>query len=774
MAKGASASIRDYIAQTFGVGEKNEEAPPVSKEDIIRRIGQSGTEVFSGYFQEEINQVWRDEQRVDIVEEMRRTDATVKAGLMAMKAPILATDFMVEGENDEHVEYVEQALFQMRNRSWKAFLREALTNLDFGYSVFEMIFELDGGNPVMVDLEPRIQNSIQSFPMINGERYVEQLIINDESEDVDKPTLIPASKVLLLTNDKEGDDVTGQSILRPAYKAYKIKDVLDRVSSISAERYGVGVPVVRMPDQFSEDDRNEAIAMVQSLKSNERSYIVLPGSGYQLEILTPQGNPQGQMIMDLIKHHDRQILQSMVANFLDLGSGATGSFALSKDQSSFFKQVIEDKIAYLEEEINRQVIERIIILRYGPQEEYPVLTHAPLGDTDLAQFSTALKTLVDSGVVIVNDKVRTYAHDVMQLPELTEEDIAEAQQERQMNMDREMEMAKLKAKMVDEQNNDDEEKDEEDVEDEQELVELLAEDGKQIKRELTDQEKRVNIRFLEESFDSLEAQLEAQMIEQIRADLEKNLTKLQKKYDAGDIAAIGALTLISAPAIKKLLKSIMKQAFDSGKQTASGELDVQVPNNSAVVNQVIDFEARRISDEFVQSVDREAKNKAIDGFQKGVTTSLAIAAIAEAARNKSSRMTVNLTGTMVGESINKGRRFLFDQYATRIKAYQRSEVLDQKTCNVCLSLDKRVVRADDPFIKLDLVHSHCRGFWVPVFTDEVMPTKNVGLPKTVTNAFDTLGGVPTVNSFTQLKKPLNKSNEEVQEEIKRRLAKSDE
>lgn len=61
-------------------------------QNIDKTLGDSGTRRFSGFLLEEPNVQWRDEQRINNVEEMRRADGTVKAVLNAMKAPILSVD----------------------------------------------------------------------------------------------------------------------------------------------------------------------------------------------------------------------------------------------------------------------------------------------------------------------------------------------------------------------------------------------------------------------------------------------------------------------------------------------------------------------------------------------------------------------------------------------------------------------------------------------------------------------------------------------------------
>jgi len=95
-------------------------------------------------------------------------------------------------------------------------------------------------------------------------------------------------------------------------------------------------------------------------------------------------------------------------------------------------------------------------------------------------------------------------------------------------------------------------------------------------------------------------------------------------------------------------------------------------------------------------------------------------------------------------------------------------VLDGNTCNMCLSLDKRVVEAGDPIAEMDMVHTHCRGLWVPIFASEEQPDNNP-IPKTVIDSFDLLDGRPTVNGFKQLKKPIAKSNEDAQRIIKDKI-----
>ena len=125
--------------------------PPVPPHLLPVTIGDSGTQRYGGFFREEYDPFWNNnEQRVEIVEQMRRGDARVAQLLKAIKAPMLAAEFNIECASDDDkdqkmVEFVKTNLFEMKKRTWKDFLRNALTYFDFGYSVFEICWKMDKG-----------------------------------------------------------------------------------------------------------------------------------------------------------------------------------------------------------------------------------------------------------------------------------------------------------------------------------------------------------------------------------------------------------------------------------------------------------------------------------------------------------------------------------------------------------------------------------------------------------------------------------------------------
>lgn len=403
--------------------------PPVPPALLPVVIGDSGTQRYGGFFREEYSSDWSDNaRRVQIVEEMRRGDGTVAQGLKAVKAPMLAAEYEVEcGSDDpkdqEIEEWVRQNVFNM-DISWKNFLRQALTYLEFGYSVFEQCYKVGPDGKIWLKkLAPRIQDSILKWKLDDGSRGVVQLLRTDEA--VNYSVQIPIRKCLVLTNDMEGDDITGIPLIRAAYKHYYIKNNLYQIAAISAERYGVGVPSITLPPGAGDAEKRAAEGIVANLRSNQESHIIKPSKEWEIEIITPKGSQgSSQDIKSQIDHHDRMILQSMLCGFLNLGSTDTGSFALSKDQHSFFLTFVQDRVAYFVEEFNSQVIKPLVDLNFGKRLVYPKLVFTNLGELDKAAMATWLKTLSDAQMIKIDAKMTEWVHNNFQLPPLTEEDMA--------------------------------------------------------------------------------------------------------------------------------------------------------------------------------------------------------------------------------------------------------------------------------------------------------------------------------------------------------------
>ena len=763
-------------------------APPVPQPDELtlkqlkQIYGDSGTQRYSGFFLEEPNSQMRDDNRVTLIEEMRRTDGSVKAALNAIKTPILATDWRIEGEDPKIVEFVEEQLFHMKHRTWKDFLREACAFFDFGHYVFEIIWDVDKDNNIILcDLAPRIPRSIFRWKMSNGEPGIRQIIRTDDFHK--SFAEIPMQKLLVLTNDKEGDDITGQSILRAAYKHYKFKDTLYRIQGIAAERHGVGIPVIKMPAGFGAADKAKAEEFARNTRANEQGYLVLPSKDWEFDIVSPKGNSHGDAMEKAIQHHNSMILMTIMATFLGLGTDGTGSYALSKDLSSFFLKHVEDKCTYIAEQIREQVIRKLVAFNFGEDADVPELKFSPLGDINYVELSTVLTQLASAGLIQNDGALIQFIHKQFKLPELTDEDVTSIDDENEAQEVADKQAAQIDPKAPAQkggqgQNIPPQAKAQEkngpagsggkskDSNDNAQLEEkkkyqhgeYLQELGFKPWRKLTMQESRSNFRKLNDKFNTLQTNFENKMDDISRRAIDQTTKDTKGKLDAKDYALIGALGLSVVDEVRATIKAVIADAHNFGAGLAAEELrstiaDAARPALTAEGIKLRDLEAEDLTTGFVSRLESSARTTAINAINADASTPAIIATVRDNMKADAERMIQNISGTAIGQAINRGRLDVFNHYIDQITKFERSEVLDDQTCAMCMSLDGRIVTADDPVANMDLVHTNCRGVWIPIMIDDPQPELNP-IPKSVMDNFDLVDGRPVVNAFTNLKKAI--------------------
>lgn len=282
--------------------------------------------------------------------------------------------------------------------------------------------------------------------------------------------------------------------------------------------------------------------------------------------------------------------------------------------------------------------------------------------------------------------------------------------------------------------------------------ELLQERKLQLTRRLTLQEQRVDFAALNERFNRLQAEIEAELEEATAEEISRATQNIKNKLDAGDIAGIAALSFLLRGRVREAINAIVKRSYETGKGMAAKEAGVPRGPTPLSDTQLMNLDAADIAERYASALEDAAKGAVKDGFAAGAATGAIVGAVRTRVSDEASRAILGVSGTVVGQYLNRGRTGVFFENISKIEKFQRSEVLDDATCNACLSLDERVVGPDDPFVRMDLVHTNCRGVWVPIFVSDPEIPKTTGIPKSVQDAFDTIDGRPTVNAFDQMKR----------------------
>jgi len=288
--------------------------------------------------------------------------------------------------------------------------------------------------------------------------------------------------------------------------------------------------------------------------------------------------------------------------------------------------------------------------------------------------------------------------------------------------------------------------------------ECLGETGYKPFRKLTVQEDRSDFEKLNQKFNVLQSAFESEMKEISKDAISKTVLETKSKLATGDYSTIGAVGLDILARVRGVIKSVIADAHNFGRGLAVEELEKTIPGaqRPPLTDKGLklrDLEAEDLTDGFVDRLETAARSTAINAINADASDTSIVAAVRDSMQNDADRMTQNISGTVVGQSINRGRLDVFNHFIEQIQKFQRSEVIDSATCEMCMSLDGRVVNVDDPVANMDLVHTECRGVWVPIMVDDEQPPLDP-VPKSIMDNFDTVDGRPVVNAFKNLKKPV--------------------
>ena len=131
-----------------------------------------------------------------------------------------------------------------------------------------------------------------------------------------------------------------------------------------------------------------------------------------------------------IDHHDRQILLSVLAQFLALGAKGGGSKALSADHSDTFDKSLEGICKEVAVTIQKNVIKWLVDLNFSNVEHYPQLEHGKISDSDIQTLSAAVSALYTAGALTPDPTLEQWIRSSMHAPDLPD-DIAENYSDRQ-------------------------------------------------------------------------------------------------------------------------------------------------------------------------------------------------------------------------------------------------------------------------------------------------------------------------------------------------------
>jgi len=366
---------------------------------------------------------------IQVYTRMRRSDATVQVLELAISLPIRATDFDIQPASDdptakEAADLVYDNLFGGMTHTFDDFLRDALLALFYGFVVFEKVFEERDDYIVWRKFAPRHPSTIERFLFDEEGGLAGIRQVGFDPQGRFRQVDIPIEKLLVFIWRREFGNPYGVSVLRAAYKHWFLKDLAYKLQAIALERWAVGIPVGKVPAGTAEQDKQTFLQMLEAMRGHERAALVLP-EDYNIELIGAEaGQRANQAFVEAIQHHDTMIVKSVLAQFLNLGTGDVGSWALSRDHSQLFLMGLNSVAQWFAEHINRYAIPQLCRLNFGEDfTDFPELTFTDLRLVLQREvLAEAIGKLVQTGILTPDRSLQDWVRDVFDLPPLPEQE----------------------------------------------------------------------------------------------------------------------------------------------------------------------------------------------------------------------------------------------------------------------------------------------------------------------------------------------------------------
>jgi phage gp29-like protein len=196
------------------------------------------------------------------------------------------------------------------------------------------------------------------------------------------------------------------------------------------------LPVIYLGDGCSMEGTNstyeKAKTLVRDIRKDDQMGIVLPGpkmtadgKGILLELLSG-GSLESADVGPVISRYEKRIALSMLAQWLMLGMDQVGSYALSQDQTDFFRQAVEAVLKMITSVLNRFAIPRLFKLNPSLMKkgDLPEIEYSLPVKPDFKMFAEAVNVMVGAGVLKAEDQtVKDAIRGLFGLPE--EEELPE-------------------------------------------------------------------------------------------------------------------------------------------------------------------------------------------------------------------------------------------------------------------------------------------------------------------------------------------------------------
>ncbi len=376
------------------------------KVDLHEELGSAFSDLFGGH-------VWGDGNRPGVFEydykardyrDMLESDGKAASLERALTAPIMSAEWKLEKPEDDQgqTDFVEQFLRASHHgggmlTGFQTILGQATSSRTYRKAFFEKTYKpgtgIFEGQVVYRDIAFRPVDTCKIWVDEKNGRFKgfrQQAIRKDSTTYTldDKNTIdFGPPNCWVHVNGQHRDPIGGASDMTVALWCYKTKKRILMMWSFYL--VGQAEPKTIMMGNNAPEAAKKVAKMMKG-----GSVVGLPEE-VTIEQIESSGTG-ATMFKDFMAYLDAQMLASCLAGFLDLTSPTqtSGSYALSADQSSFFKKSEERFVSELERSITDNVIADLVLMNFGPEAAVPEFKFEPFENSGVEEAMALLTPLM--------------------------------------------------------------------------------------------------------------------------------------------------------------------------------------------------------------------------------------------------------------------------------------------------------------------------------------------------------------------------------------------
>jgi hypothetical protein len=343
----------------------------------------------------------RGRRAASVYAEMSQNDATIGSILYATEQLIRTVDWTVESDDDVVKDFLSDNIDGLAH-SWDDFISAALTELVYGWSIFETVYRPQDGQVWWEKFGFRTQSSLHEWKL-DDKGQLEAFV---QTTNTGATVTIPAGKLIHFRTTTGEGRPEGRSWLRRCYRAWFFKKYIEDQIAIGISRELNGLPVMKVPTETllagpGNEEYDTVKSIVTGIKVDEMAGVLVssdrdPETGellFELDLLATTGRNKIDAPA-YVRSLAMDIASVMLAQFIGLGRDAVGSRALAEPQQELFQTALGALLDSIEEQFHRQATKPLLELNGLPSGR---IVHGELRDLDLEAISGFVLNIAQAG-----------------------------------------------------------------------------------------------------------------------------------------------------------------------------------------------------------------------------------------------------------------------------------------------------------------------------------------------------------------------------------------